>query len=84
MGQLDGFLQPIYVKSCLFLADAAFFHSDSDGQQVQHASLHRVGFGAGYGDLRAGIGIQDNVRFPGDGGTGHIDNGERFDTLLFG
>ena len=45
-------------------------------QHIQHGHLGAVGLSGGYGDLRAGPGVEHIVRLPGNGRAHHVHNGQ--------
>ena len=56
----------------------------TEREEVEGAELHHIGFGGRYGDLRAGVGVEDVVRCAGDGAAHHIDDGQHRDAPALG
>ena len=53
-------------------------------EQIQHGHLHAVRLGAGDGNLRPGVGVQNPVGRAGDGRTNHVHHSKCFCAALPG
>ena len=60
------------------LVNGAAAPRQGDGEASQNRQLGGEGLGRGDADLWPGIGFQDTVRGPRDGGFRHVDDGKNF------
>ena len=67
-----------------FLVQGPLQGGDVHGQQQHNNQLGGVGFGGGYGDFGAGVGVHGLLGFPGNGGAHHVGNGQGFGAAAFG
>ena len=68
----------------LGVGNDAAFRGKPQRHHQHNGNLAGVGLGGGNGDFGTGPCIKHDVRFAGDGGTNHIDNGNGGDAAFFG